>query len=68
MPINDHPIAFISPLTYFVDIVNVSLGLESAFGQYGILFDFGVLVLFGFCFLFLAFVLHKKTLQKRFRG
>jgi ABC-type multidrug transport system permease subunit len=66
MPISDHPIAVISPLTYFIDIVNVSLGLESAFGQYGILIDFGVLIVSGFLFLFLAFILHKKTLQKRF--
>jgi len=67
MPITLSPIAYISPLTYFVDIVNVGLGDISAFGPTGLLLDIGVLLGFGFGFLFLAFFLHGKTLEKRFR-
>ncbi len=68
MPITLSPIAYISPLTYFIDIVNVGLGGLSAFGSFGVLFDMGILVVFGFSFLFLAFMLHGKTLERRFRG
>ena len=68
MPIESHPIAVISPITYYIDIVNVGLGGVSAFGPYGLLIDFGVLLVFGFVFLLLAFFFHEKTLQKRFRG
>jgi hypothetical protein len=67
MPINISPIAYISPLTYFVDIVNVGLGDISAFGQFGLLLDIGVLLGFGVGFLLLAFFLHAKTLERRFR-
>ncbi|MFX1480193.1 MAG: hypothetical protein ACFFCI_18910 [Promethearchaeota archaeon] len=59
---------FISPLSYFLDILNVGFGTQSAFGVMGLLVDFGFLIFFGFGFLFLAFILHKKTLQKRFKG
>jgi len=62
------PISYISPLTYFIDIINVGLGDLSAFGQMGILIDAFVLLGFGLCFLFLAFALHEKTLERRFRG
>lgn len=68
MPIALSPIAFISPLTYFIDILNVGLGSVSAFGPLGVLFDIGILLAFGFGFLFLAFLLHGKTLERRFRG
>jgi ABC-2 type transport system permease protein len=68
MPINLTPIAFISPLTYLVDIVNIGLGEVSAFGTFGLLFDIGILLAFSFGFLFLAFILHGKTLERRFRG
>ncbi|MFX0038939.1 MAG: ABC transporter permease [Promethearchaeota archaeon] len=68
MPIVLSPIAFISPLTYFIDILNVGLGSVSVFGSLGVLFDIGILLAFGFGFLFLAFVLHGKTLERRFRG
>ena len=68
MPIQSAPLALISPLTYFIDIINVGLGEASAFGVYGLLLDFCILLVFGFVFLFFAFALHKKTLQKRFRG
>lgn len=68
MPVTISPIAFISPLTYFIDIVNVGLGDTSAFGTFGLLFDVGILIVFGFGFLFLAFALHSKTLERRFRG
>ena len=68
MDIKAAPYGIISPLTYFTDIINVGLGENSAFGPYGLLLDFCLLIIFGFVFLFLAFVLHGKTLQKRFRG
>lgn len=67
-PIYLSPIAFISPLTYFIDIVNVGLGGISAFGPFGILFDFGILTAFGIGFLVLSFILHTITLERRFRG
>ncbi|MBY8980745.1 MAG: ABC transporter permease [Candidatus Lokiarchaeota archaeon] len=67
MPITLSPISYISPMTYFVDIVNVGLGDISVFGPLGLLLDIGVLVGFGFGFLLLAFILHGKTLEKRFR-
>ena len=67
MPIILTPIAYISPLTYFVDIVNTGLGDSSAFGSLGLLIDIGVLLAFGLGFLFLAFLLHSKTLERRFR-
>jgi ABC-2 type transport system permease protein len=68
MPITLSPIVFISPLTYFIDIINIGLGSTSVFGPLGVLFDVGILIVFGFCFLFLAFILHGKTLERRFRG
>lgn len=68
MPIESVPGAMISPLTYFIDIINFGLSGNSAFGSLGLLLDFGILLLFGFGFLFLSFKLHGKTLQKRFRG
>ncbi|MFW9898576.1 MAG: ABC transporter permease [Candidatus Thorarchaeota archaeon] len=68
MPISSAPFALISPLTYFIDIINVGLGEASAFGTYGIILDFLVITIFGIVFLFLAFTLHNITLQKRFRG
>jgi ABC-2 type transport system permease protein len=68
MPITLTPITLISPLTYFIDIVNIGLGGVSTFGPFGVLFDIGILLAFGFAFLFLAFLLHGKTLERRFRG
>jgi ABC-2 type transport system permease protein len=68
MPIESVPTAIISPLTYFIDIINFGLSGVSAFGAFGLLLDFIILFLYGFGFLFLAFFLHEKTLQKRFRG
>ncbi|MBY9005604.1 MAG: ABC transporter permease [Candidatus Lokiarchaeota archaeon] len=68
MAISSSPLAFISPLTYFIDIVNVGLGDISVFGSFGILLDAGILLAFGFGFLYLSFALHGKTLEKRFRG
>jgi ABC-2 type transport system permease protein len=68
MPISSFPTAFISPLTYCADILNISLGEISAFGTFGLLFDTAILLSFGFGFLYLAFALHQKTLEKRFRG
>jgi hypothetical protein len=55
-------------VTYFIDIVNFGLTGESAFGTFGLLLDFGILVAFGIGFLFLAFKLHELVLQKRFSG
>ncbi len=68
MPISSTPLAVISPLTYFIDIINTGLGGNSSFGTCGLLFDFTILLPLGFIFLFLSFFLHGKTLQKRFRG
>ncbi len=68
MPISSDPIVLISPLSYFIDLINIGLGISSGFGEYGLLIDFIFLLLFGFLFLFLAFFLHGKTLQKRFKG
>jgi ABC-2 type transport system permease protein len=68
MPINLTPVAYVSPLTYFIDIINVGLGDSSVFGSLGVLVDLLVLLGMAFFFLFLAFVLHGKTLEKRFRG
>lgn len=68
MSVESAPVGIISPLTYFIDIMNFGLSENSAFGPFGILFDFGILFIFGFVFLFLAFVLHKKILEKRFGG
>jgi hypothetical protein len=48
--------------------VNVGLGDISVFGTFGVLFDIGILLAFGFGFLFLSFALHGKTLERRFRG
>jgi ABC-2 type transport system permease protein len=67
MPISALPTAVISPLTYCVDILNIGLGGVSAFGTFGLLFDIGILLAFGFGFVFLAFALHQNTLEKRFR-
>ena len=68
MPIESAPYSIISPLTYFVDIINFGLSGESTFRPFGILLDFAVLLIFGLVFLFLAFKLHERTLQKRFQG
>jgi ABC-2 type transport system permease protein len=61
------PIAFISPISYFVDMVNIGLGDVSAFGAFGLLLDFGFMLAFGVGFLLLAFYLHEKTLERRFQ-
>ncbi|MBD3189505.1 MAG: ABC transporter permease [Candidatus Heimdallarchaeota archaeon] len=66
MPIDASSFVVISPLTYFLDIVNTSLGEASAFGSWGLLLDFGVLIAFGLIFGLLAFFLHGKTVHKRF--
>ncbi|MFX0042828.1 MAG: ABC transporter permease [Candidatus Hodarchaeota archaeon] len=68
MPITSAPTAVISPLTYCLDLINVGLGDLSAFGPFGLLIDILVLSGSGFGFLFLAFALHGKTLERRFRG
>ena len=62
------PISYLSPLTYFIDIINVGFGDMSVFGHMGIIVDALILIGFGFSFLILAFALHKKTLESRFRG
>ncbi|MBN1803357.1 MAG: ABC transporter permease [Candidatus Lokiarchaeota archaeon] len=65
--INIWPTSIISPITYFIDIVNSGLSGTSTFGPFGLLLDFGVLMLFGLGILALSFKLHEKTLQKRYR-
>jgi len=49
-------------------MVNYGLGGVSAFGSLGILLDSGFLLIFGLLSLFLAFKLHAKTLERRFKG
>ncbi|MEJ2249656.1 MAG: ABC transporter permease [Candidatus Lokiarchaeota archaeon] len=66
IPIQSAPYSIISPLTYFIDIINFGFFGTSAFGSYGILLDFGILILFGIFFILLAFKLHEIILQKRF--
>jgi ABC-2 type transport system permease protein len=61
-------ITLISPLSYFIDLINIGLGKPSGFGSSGLLIDVLFLALFGLCSLGLAFFLHGKTLQKRFKG
>jgi len=58
-------VTLLSPLSYFIDMINVGLGDSSAFGIYGLLIDFLVMIGFGLGFLFLSFFIHKKTLKKR---
>ncbi len=65
-PIKNAPYAVVSPLTYFTDIINFGITGYSVFGPLGVLFDFSVLLVFGFGFLYLAFFLHEKVLQIRF--
>ncbi len=67
VPIMLSPTAFISPLTYFIDVINVGFGDASIFGMHGILIDLAILGAFGLFFLFLAFFLHAKTLERRFK-
>jgi ABC-2 type transport system permease protein len=66
MPIIYPSYVVVSPLTYYIDIINTGFGQVSAFGTYGLLIDFGVLIGFGLIFLFLAMFLHSKTVHKRF--
>jgi ABC-type multidrug transport system permease subunit len=68
MPIEAAPYSIISPVTYFIDIVNFGLTGQSAFGSLGLFLDFIILIGFGLSFLFLAFKLHELVLQKRFSG
>ena len=68
IPIHASTVAFISPMTYFVDIINVGLGDISIFGTFGLVIDISYLLAFGFLFLILAFFLHGKTLERRFQG
>jgi ABC-2 type transport system permease protein len=66
MPIQSAPYSIVSPVTYLIDIINFGFFGVSAFGQYGILIDFIVLILFGLGFISLAFKLHEIFLQRRF--
>lgn len=66
-PITLNTLTFISPLTYFVDLINIGLGQGSGFGTNGLILDLGILTLFGLIILNTAFFLHNKTLQKRFK-
>ena len=65
-PVESAPYSVISPITYFIDIINYGFSGQSAFGPFGVVLDFFVLLLFGFGSLFLAFWAHEKILQKRF--
>ncbi|MFX1284137.1 MAG: ABC transporter permease [Promethearchaeota archaeon] len=66
MPVSFTPLAVISPLTYFIDIINIGLGTESSFGTLGFLLDFSILLGFTLLSLIAAFFLHEKTVAKRF--
>jgi ABC-type multidrug transport system permease subunit len=66
MPIQSAPYSIVSPVTYFIDIINFGFFGVSAFGQFGILIDLLVLIFFGLGFISLAFKLHEIVLQKRF--
>jgi len=66
MAIEPNSIALLSPLTYFLDILNYGITGVSIFGVYGILIDFGILSILGIICLLLSFRLHELTLQKRF--
>ena len=66
MPVSFAPLAVVSPLTYFIDLINIGLGTESSFGNLGFFLDFSILLVFAFLSLFTAFFLHEKTITKRF--
>jgi len=66
MPVSFAPLAIVSPLTYFIDIINIGLGIESSFGYLGFFFDFIILMVFSLLSLFAAFFLHEKTITRRF--
>ncbi len=66
IPIESAPWTVISPLTYFIDLVNFSFSGASYFGAFGVLIDLGILLLWIAFFLFFGIILHKKTLHKRF--
>jgi len=65
VPVKQKLSYFISPLTYFIDILNTGYGKSSMFGKYGLLIDSGFLLLFGIVFFTIATILHKKTVIKR---
>ncbi|MFW9906368.1 MAG: ABC transporter permease [Candidatus Thorarchaeota archaeon] len=66
MPVSSAPLGIISPLTYFLDIINIGLGSDSSFGPTGLFLDFGILIAFILFSLFIAFSLHDKTISRRF--
>jgi hypothetical protein len=68
MPIGNNPVYYFSPITYYVDIMNVGLGATSIFGSFGVLIDLAILIAFGIVFLIISFFFHQKTLEKRFKG
>ncbi len=68
MPIESAPWTVISPLAYFVDLINFAYSGKSYFGPWGLLIDFGIIILWTLIFLAVGISVHKKTLQKRFRG
>ncbi len=66
MPISSAPLAAISPLTYFLDIINIGVGTDSSFGSIGLFLDFSILIVFTLFSLIAAFFLHEKTITRRF--
>ncbi|MFX0052139.1 MAG: ABC transporter permease [Candidatus Hermodarchaeota archaeon] len=64
-PITFNIINLVNPVVYFLDILNVSLGDSSIFGDLFIYIDLGILSVSGAFCLFFAFFFHSKTLQKR---
>jgi len=68
MPVESAPYSIFSPVTYFIDLINYGLSGHTAFGSYGFLLDFGILILFCIFSIAVAFKLHELVLQKRFTG
>lgn len=62
LPIWERIISYISPLTYFNDIVRFSQGLKNALP---VILDFIMLVFFSLIFLILSFEFHEKSILKR---
>ena len=56
-------LSYISPLTYYTDIVRTSVGDTSYFG---VVIDMLIILGFGILFFILAILWHKKNLSKRF--
>lgn len=68
IPIKMAPWSVVSPLTYFIDLINCSYSGHSAFGVFGVVLDISVLFGWTVLFFFIGLLLHKKTIRKRFKN